>query len=144
MLIIGSDHGGYELKEQICDFLEGKNIKFNDLGTYSTDSVDYPDIAKQVCQDVVKSQGKGILICGTGIGMSMAANKVKGIRAALCANIYDSKMARKHNNANVLCLGGRVIGKELAFHIVEVFLNTQFESGRHKRRVNKIMEIEKD
>ncbi|MBN2422993.1 ribose 5-phosphate isomerase B [Candidatus Woesearchaeota archaeon] len=142
MLFIGSDHGGYKLKEEICNYLDEKKIKYNDLGTYSEESCDYPDIAKKVCEDVVKNNGQGILVCGTGIGMSMSANKYKGIKAALCWNEFTAEMSRKHNNANVLCLGGRVLEKEMALKIVEIFLNTGFEAGRHERRIAKVMEIE--
>ncbi len=144
MIIIGSDHGGYELKNHIIEHLKGLGIEYKDSGCFSEESVDYPDIAKLVCDEVVLDNSKkGILVCGTGIGISIAANKIKGIRAALCSDEYSAKMCRRHNNANVLCLGGRVMGRELAFGIVDAYLNEEFEGGRHASRVNKISELEK-
>jgi len=143
MLVIGSDHGGFELKNHVIKYLESKNIEYTDVGTYSEDSCDYPDIAKKACDMVVSGEAdKGILICGTGIGISMAANKVKGIRAALCSDVYSAKMTRVHNNANVLCMGGRVLGRELAFMIVDTFLDNEFEGGRHQTRIDKIHALE--
>ena len=143
-VFLGADHGGLELKNEIKRYLKGKGIEHKDLGTYSSDSCDYPDFALKVAKQVVENAGSaGILVCGTGIGMCMAANKVKGIRAALCTNEYMARMAREHNNANILCLGARVLGKETALKIVETFLNTSFTAEeRHKKRVEKIMEIE--
>ncbi|MBU0758414.1 MAG: ribose 5-phosphate isomerase B [Nanoarchaeota archaeon] len=144
MLFIGADHGGYKLKEEVCNFLDKKGIEYNDIGTYSEESCDYPDIAQKLCEDVVNNRAEGILICGTGIGMSITANKVKGIRAAVCWNEFTAEMAKKHNNANILCMGARVLENEAAIRIVEVFLDNKFDSGgRHSRRVGKISEIEK-
>ncbi|QTA38224.1 ribose 5-phosphate isomerase B [Thermosipho ferrireducens] len=142
-LAIGSDHAGYELKEKLKEYLTQKNIEIEDVGPYSTESVDYPDFALKVAELVKKGEvDYGILICGTGIGMSIAANKVSGIRAALCVIPEMGSLARKHNNANVLVLPGRLIGYELATWIVSEFLNTSFEGGRHERRVNKIKMLE--
>jgi len=136
---IGADHGGFKLKEEIKDHLKKRKIAFKDLGTFSEESVDYPDIGKRVARAVASKKYKfGILVCGTGLGMSMVANRVKGIRAALCHNVYTAKMSRAHNDANILCLGGRVLKKALALKIVEAFLKTPFEGGRHLRRVRKI------
>lgn len=143
MIAIGSDHGGFKLKESIKKYLDGKHIEYKDFGTDSEASCDYPDYAKAVCQAVTTgAYEKGLLFCGTGIGISMAANKCRGIRAAVCSDAYSAKYSRLHNNANVLCLGGRVVGPGLAEELVEVFLNTEFEGGRHARRVQKIMDIE--
>lgn len=140
---LGSDHGGFALKEAIKKYLEGNNIEFVDYGTYSEESVDYPDFGEKVGKAVVSGEvDRGIVICGTGIGISLAANKVKGIRCALVSEEYSARMSRMHNNANMLALGGRVTGDELAFSIIDTFLTTEFEGGRHERRVNKIMEIE--
>lgn len=143
MIAIGSDHGGYELKQKIINHLKENNISFKDFGCFSTDSCDYPDIAKDVALNVASHEFEfGILICGTGIGISIAANKIKGIRAACCHNEYDAKFTRLHNNANILCLGGRVLGDELSFSMVDTFLNTKFEGGRHKLRIDKIKMLE--
>ena len=143
MIAIGSDHGGYELKNHIIKHLEEKGIELNDMGCFSEDSVDYPDIAEKVCAEINEGRAeRGILICGTGIGISIAANKIKGIRAALCSDVYSAKMCRQHNNANVVCLGGRVTGRELAFMIVDTYLNEQFEGGRHQKRIDKIHALE--
>lgn len=143
MLAIGCDHGGFELKNHIIKYLQDKGISVKDFGTYSEDSIDYPDCAKPVCEAIQNGEfDKGILICGTGIGISMAANKFKGIRAALCSDVYSAKMTKMHNNANVICLGGRVTGRELAFMIVDTWLDAEFEGGRHANRIAKIHEIE--
>lgn len=144
MLAIGSDHGGYELKEAIIKYLDREKIAYRDFGTFSTESVDYSDIGYEVAKAVAKGEFEtGIIICGTGIGISITANKVSGIRAALCANSYMARMAREHNNANVLALGGRVLGTDLALEIVKAFLNTPFSGEeRHSRRINKIGIIE--
>lgn len=142
MIAIGCDHGGYELKTALIKHLEQRNIRFVDCGC-NGETVDYPDIAVKVCEKVTSGEcGMGILICGTGIGMSMAANKVKGIRAAVCGDCYSARFTRLHNNANVLCMGARVIGAGLAVQITDEFLNTEFEGGRHERRVEKIMKLE--
>lgn len=141
-IVIGSDHGGFDLKEEIKKFLE-ETMEVHDMGCYTKDSVDYPDYAEKVCEGVLKDdETMGIAICGTAIGISMAANKVKGIRAAVCCNSFMAKMSRLHNDANVLALGGRVLGDELAKNIVKTFVSTEFEGGRHERRVNKISKIE--
>lgn len=140
---IGSDHAGYPLKEKIKEFLLSRGYRVIDFGTTSTESTDYPLFAKEVCLAIQRGEAqRGILICGTGIGMSITANKFKGIRAALCLNEYMARMSRKHNDANVLCLGDRIIGDDLALSIVEAWLSTDFEGGRHERRVNLIKEIE--
>ncbi len=141
-IVIGSDHAGFELKEELKKFLCNEHYIF-DVGTNSTESVDYPDFAKKVCEYILEKRvDLGILICGTGIGMSIVANKHKGIYAALCFNENMASLARRHNNANVLCLGGRTTKLEDAIEIVKTFLNESFESGRHLRRVEKIKEIE--
>lgn len=144
MLAIGSDQGGFELKEHIKKHLEEKGIEFKDYGTYSEDSVDYPDCAAPVCRAVLNGEAeRGILVCGTGIGISIAANKFHGIRAALCSDVYSATMSKEHNNANIICLGGRVTGRELAFMIVDAWHNAEFLGGRHARRVEKIHALEK-
>ncbi len=142
MVVIGSDHGGFQLKNHLKKYLQEKGEEVFDCGTESEESVDYPDFAKKVSEEVLKKEAPGIIICGTGIGVSMTANKVKGIRAALAHDEYTARMAREHNNANVLCLGGRVLDPQEAEKIVDVFLNTDFEGGRHQRRVEKIMALE--
>lgn len=140
---IGSDHGGFELKEHIKDYLEKEGIDYLDYGTNSLDSVDYPDYGRRLSEGVTSGEvDKGIAICGTGIGISIACNKVKGIRCALCGDTYSARMSVEHNNANIIALGGRVIGKDLAVEIVSVWLKSQFQGGRHGRRVNKISDIE--
>lgn len=143
-LAIGSDHGGFHLKAVIMEYLTKKGVSFHDFGTYSTESVDYPDIALDVAQAVTKGEyERGILICGTGIGISIAANKVKGIRAALCHDVFSAQMSREHNDANILAMGERVIGSGLAEMIVEKWLSSEFAGGRHAKRVCKIANIEK-
>lgn len=143
MIYIGCDHAGYDLKKAVMSYLEQNEIKYNDLGC-NGERCDYPDIASKVCEKVLenKDENLGILICGTGIGMSMAANKFKGIRAAVCSDEYSAKYTRMHNDANVLCMGARVIGSGLACEIADMFLNTGFEGGRHQTRIDKISEIE--
>lgn len=136
---IGCDHGGLEYKEKIIDYLKARDIPFKDVGTYTKESVDYPDIARAVCERVVQGKAnRGILICGSGVGMSIVANKVRGIRAALCTDTYTARVSRAHNNSNVLCMGERVIGEHIALDIVDVWLKSGFEAGRHKRRVDMI------
>ena len=135
---IGCDHAALDLKNIIIRQLEERGLTVTDHGTYTPESCDYPDIAHDVAQAVEKEHGTGILLCGTGIGMSMAANHHKGIRAALCTTELHAKFARRHNDANILCLGARMTGVELAKAIVEAFLTTGFEGGRHKRRIDKI------
>jgi len=138
-IAIGADHGGYELKQQIAEFLIAQGYEINDLGTHSLESVDYPDFAELVARAVARDEAeRGIVICGTGIGVSMSANKVRGIRAALCTDCYMARMAREHNDAQVLCLGARVLGVGSALEIVQVFLSNEFQGGRHARRVGKI------
>ncbi len=136
---IGADHGGFELKEQIKPLLAELGHDVEDVGCFSLDSVDYPEQAKEVSKMV--SDGtvdRGILICGTGIGMSITANRFKGVRAALCHELFTARMSREHNDANILCMGGRVIGPGLAREMVKIWLATPFEGGRHKRRINMI------
>ncbi len=142
MIAIGCDHGGFELKTEVIKMLEQKQIPYKDYGCYSLDSVDYPVYAKQVCEAVVSKEAElGILICGTGIGISIAANKIQGIRAALCSDCFSAQATREHNNANVLCMGGRVLGVEIAKKIVEAFINTPFSNEeRHINRINQIEE----
>mgnify|MGYP000008916064 FL=1 len=142
MIAIGSDHAGYALKCEMIKHLEENGVEFIDCGC-NGESVDYPDIAEKTCEKVTSGEAdKAILICGTGVGISISANKIKGIRAALCGDWYSAKYTRLHNDANVLCMGGRVIGAGLAAEIVDVFLDTEFEGGRHARRVEKIMKLE--
>ena len=138
-IAIGADQGGFELKERITEYLVAQDHQVLDLGIHELRSIDYPDIAESVARAVADGEAeRGIIICGTGIGTSIAANKVHGIRAALCTDCYMARMAREHNDARVLCLGGRVIGVGLALEIVGVFLNTQAQGGRHAQRVSKI------
>lgn len=144
MISIGSDHAGFDMKEIIKKDLEFRGIGYKDLGTYNKESVDYPLFAESVSKSVASGESeRGILICGTGIGVSIAANKIKSIRAALCSSESDAEMARKHNNANVLCLGGRMHSDTNTLKIVNTFLNTEFEGGRHERRVEQISEMER-
>lgn len=140
---IASDHGGYNLKEEIKIYLENKGYEIIDFGTNSNDSVDYPDYGQTVAEAVVnKEVEKGIVCCGTGIGISIAANKVPGIRCAVVSDTFSAKMCRAHNNANMLSLGERVVGRGLALEIVEAWLTTEFEGDRHARRIDKISKIE--
>ena len=142
LIAIGSDHGGFLIKEQIKKYLEQNKISYNDFGTNSEESVDYPVFARKVAQSVARGECElGILCCGTGIGVSIAANKIKGIRAALCNDEFCAEMARKHNNANVMCVGGRIVDTDKVLPIVKKFLNTPFEGGRHQKRLDEISEI---
>ena len=142
-IAIGCDHGGFELKEAVRGYLEERQIPYEDFGAYNTDSVDYAPIAAKAARAVAAGQADfGVLVCSTGIGISMAANKVKGIRAALCTNEFCAGMARRHNNADILCMGGKVIDKETAVKLVDIFLHTEFEGGRHQRRIDQIAQIE--
>ena len=142
-IAIGCDHGGYLLKQDILIWLEEHDYEFEDFGCYNTESVDYPVYAEKVARAVASGAcDKGIVICTTGIGVSMAANKVKGIRCALCGDSYSAEMTRRHNDANVLAMGAGMVGPNLAERIVEVFLHTDFEGGRHARRVGLITEME--
>lgn len=140
--IIGCDHAGLSLANEILEYLQNHSTKIIHIFPQDGQKVDYPDYAKLVCKEVLNENAFGILVCGSGVGMSIAANKIKGIRAALCTDSYMAKFARAHNNANVLCLGARVIGSGVALEIVSVFLNTAFEGGRHKIRVDKINLLE--
>ncbi len=141
-LAIGADHAGYYLKEQIKEFLKSKNIDFKDYGTFKIESCDYPEYAYKVGQAVANGDADlGILICGTGIGMSITANKIKGIRAALVYDEQTAKLSRQHNDANVLCMGGRLTPEEEAKKIVDVWLNTSFEGGRHEKRIKLISQL---
>lgn len=142
-IAIGCDHAGVKFKEQIKEYVKSLGYETEDFGAYTTDRVDYPDIAKAVCDGVLTGGcDKGILICGTGIGMSMAANKIKGIRAALCSDTYSARMTREHNDANVMAMGARVIGIDLACDIVTAFLTAEYAGGRHAVRVEKMMAFE--
>lgn len=144
-IAVGSDHGGFKLKQEVIAYIEAKGYQYEDFGTYSPDSVDYPDVALKVAQEVAKgSFQRGILLCGTGIGIGIVANKVPGIRAALCHDTFSAKATREHNDANILTMGERVIGVGLALDILEAWLTTDFAGGRHQRRVDKIKAIEEE
>ena len=137
-IVIAADHGGFELKELIKRSLSADGQEVVDVGCFSIDSVDYPDFAEKAVSLILKGECQmGILICGTGIGMSIVANRYKGIRAANCTNVYTAKMSREHNNANVLCLGARVIEADTALEMVRVWMATSFSGGRHQRRISK-------
>lgn len=141
-IALAADHGGYKLKERVKDYLVKKGYEIIDLGCNSDESVDYPHYGKACGEAVMAGKAeKGIAFCGTGIGISIAANKVKGVRCALCTNKLMAEMTRKHNDSNVLALGGRILDKETAFEIVDVWLNTEFEGGRHQRRVDLLNEM---
>ena len=143
MIALGCDHGGYELMQEVIKYLEEHGLEYKNYGTYSTDSCDYPDYAEKACRKVQSGGADlAVLVCGTGLGMSIAANKMRGIRAAVCGEDFSAHYARAHNNANVLCLGARVTGPGLAVLILDTFLDSSFEGGRHERRVNKIMALE--
>lgn len=145
MIALGSDHAGFAMKEKMKAVIEELGLEYKDFGCYDENSVDYPAIAKDVCKSVTSGEAqKGILICGTGVGMSIAANKVKGIRASLCGDTFSAKFTRLHNDSNVLCMGARVIGEGIAAEIVKTYLTTDFEGGRHERRVNLITELESE
>ena len=138
-IAMAADHGGYALKEGIKKYLEEKGIEVNDLGTYSEESVDYPEYGQACGQEVVSGRAdKGIVCCGTGIGISMAANKVKGVRCALCTSVEMAEMTKRHNDANILAFGGRTTTEENAIAMVDAWLNAEFEGGRHQRRVDKL------
>lgn len=140
---IGADHGGFKLKAELTELLQELGIDYTDFGTYSSDSIDYPDVAIPVAEAVANSEfDRGILICGTGIGIGIAANKVKGIRAALVHDTFSAKATRQHNNSNILTMGERVIGSGLARDIAQIWLETEFEGGRHENRVCKISDYE--
>lgn len=143
-IALGSDHGGYNLKQKICEFLRERGYSFRDYGTFDAAAVDYPDFAFQVAEAVRSGEcERGILVCGTGIGVSIAANKLPGIRAALCHDTFSARASREHNNANILAMGERVVGPGLALEILDTWLQAEFCGGRHLRRVEKIAEIEK-
>jgi ribose 5-phosphate isomerase B len=143
MIAIGCDHAGFQYKEDIKEYLENKGIQVKDYGTYSEDSVDYPDFGIAVGQAVAGGEcDKGLLFCGTGVGISISANKVRGIRAVVCSEPFSAKLSREHNNSNVLAMGSRVVGIELSKMIIDTWLNTEFEGGRHGRRVDKITEFD--
>jgi ribose 5-phosphate isomerase B len=142
---LACDHGGFELKEELKTFLKSHGVEPIDMGTFNEDSVDYPDFGVLVAEKVSRGElEKGILICGTGIGMSIVANKFPGIRAALANDLYSARCSREHNDANILIIGGRIVGKELAKEIVKVWLETPFAGGRHKRRLEKIEALERE
>lgn len=144
-IAIGSDHGGVGLKEAVKEHLKKKGYEVRDFGTYTRESCDYPDISEAVASSIVKKESDlGILICGTGIGIGIAANKVKGIRAALCHDTFSAHACREHNNANILTMGERVIGQGLALDIVDTFLGAEFEGGRHQTRIDKITRLEEE
>ena len=144
MIALGADHGGVKLKDAVKKYLDSEKIEYRDFGTFDENSVDYAPIAAKVAHFVADGNAeKGILCCGTGIGMSMASNKVKGIRAAVCDNAYCAEITRHHNNANILCMGGRVINEDQAVEFSKLFLNTEFDGGRHQRRVDEIAAIER-
>ncbi len=145
MIVLACDHGGYLLKNEVANYLSENNIEFVTVGCENGESVDYPDVAAEACKMLVNGDAEyGILICGTGIGISIAANKINGIRAALCHDAYTAKLTRQHNNSNVLCMGGRVTGPAVALDMVELFLKTEFEGGRHQKRIDIITELEKN
>ena len=143
-IALGADHAGFELKEALKGWLIDQGYQVLDLGTHSAESVDYPDYAIQVAQSVADGKvERGLLVCGTGIGMAMTANKVAGVRAALCSDLYTARMSREHNDANVLTLGGRLMDPEMAIEMLKLWLETEFAGGRHSRRVGKIAEFER-
>ena len=143
MIVIASDHAGFPLKEEIKKHLDATGVAYKDAGCYSPERYDYALSAQKACDMVIAGEAeKAILVCGTGIGISMAANKVKGIRAASCSDYFSAKYTRAHNDANALCMGARVVGGGLACELVDVFLNTEFEGGRHQTRIDQIMAIE--
>ena len=145
MIAIGSDHGGFALKQEIMKHLEERKLEYIDFGTYSSDSCDYPQYGAAVGRAVASgSCERGILICGTGIGISISANKIHGVRAALCGDCFSAEMTRRHNDANILALGARVVGPGLALKIVDTFLDTDFEGGRHARRIEQMMALEQE
>jgi ribose 5-phosphate isomerase B len=137
-LIVGSDHAGLELKRELSGVAAELGYEVVDIGTHTSDSTDYPDYAHQVASAVGRGEGLGLLVCGTGVGMSMTANRHHGVRAALCGDVFTASMSRQHNDANVLCIGARVVGGGLAAEILKAFLSASFEGGRHERRVKKI------
>ncbi len=144
-IALGCDHGGLNIKNAVIEYLKKNNFEFEDFGCYTEESVDYPVYAYKVAKAVTENEDTlGILCCGTGIGISMAANKVKGIRAAVCTNEFMAEMTRRHNNSNILCMGGRIIDEATAVKLADLFVNTEFEGDRHTRRVDMITAIEED
>ena len=144
MIAIGCDHGAFALKNSVKKYLEDRGLEVKDFGIHEEKRVDYPDIAEVVCKSIVSGEcEKGILLCGTGIGISIAANKIKGIRAAVCNEVYCAKMAKCHNNANVITMGGRVVGEDVALEIVSAWLDSEFMGERHQQRIDKITNLEK-
>lgn len=145
MIAIGSDHGGFALKQEIMRHLEDRGLEYIDFGTYTEESCDYPQFGAAVGRAVADgSCERGILICGTGIGVSISANKIRGVRAALCGDCFSAEMTRRHNDANILALGARVVGAGLALKIVDTFLDAPFDGGRHVRRVEQMMALENE
>ena len=143
MIAVCCDHGGLSLKQEVLRHLEEKGLEYKDFGTNSPESCDYPDIVKPLCQAIQRGEcDKGVIICGTGIGISMAANKMKGIRAALCHDSFSAEFTRRHNDSNIIAFGARVVGPGLALQLLDIFLNTPFEGGRHAVRVEKMMALE--
>ena len=145
MIAIGSDHGGFALKQEIMAHLTERGLEFKDFGTYTAESCDYPEFGATVGRAVASGEcERGILICGTGIGISISANKIHGVRAALCGDCFSAEMTRRHNDANIVALGARVVGSGLALKIVDTFLDTPFDGGRHARRIEKMMALENE
>lgn len=143
-IILGADHGGYELKNSISEWLKTQGHEIKDIGAFSSESVDYPDYSKIVGEEVVKGNfDRGVLVCGSGVGISIAANKVKGVRAVLCHDVVIARLSREHNDTNIIAMGGRFIAKELAYEILNVWINTEFSGGRHSKRIEKISLLEK-
>lgn len=140
---LAADHGGYELKEAIRKHLDEIGVAYKDFGSYTGEACDYPDMAEAACRAVVAGEcDKALLFCGTGVGISMSANKIRGIRACCCSDAFSAEYTRRHNDANTLCMGGRVVGPGLGIYLVDLFLNTPFEGGRHQRRIDKMMALE--
>ncbi len=140
---LAADHGGYELKEAIRKHLDEIGVAYRDFGSYTGEACDYPDMAEAACHAVVAGEcDKALLFCGTGVGISMSANKIRGIRACCCSDAFSAEYTRRHNDANALCMGGRVVGPGLGIYLVDLFLNTPFEGGRHQRRIDKMMALE--
>ena len=140
---LAADHGGYELKEAIRKHLDEFGVAYKDFGSYTGEACDYPDMAEAACRAVVAGEcDKALLFCGTGVGISMSANKIRGIRACCCSDAFSAEYTRRHNDANALCMGGRVVGPGLGIYLVDLFLNTPFEGGRHQRRIDKMMALE--
>lgn len=140
---LAADHGGYELKEAIRKHLDEIGVAYKDFGSYTGEACDYPDMAEAACRAVVAGEcHKALLFCGTGVGISMSANKIRGIRACCCSDAFSAEYTRRHNDANALCMGGRVVGPGLGIYLVDLFLNTPFEGGRHQRRIDKMMALE--